>query len=159
MVIRIMMVVKKMVYEKLAQYGPLPIRILAGIAFIIHGLPKLSDIAGTEDFFANMIGLPAAMALPIGLLEVIGGIALLVGVLTRIASILLIIEMIGSTIVAKLSRGFVGGYELDLLLMAISISLLLTGPGRISVEWNVLKRELFPKGKQMVLEQLQKRQS
>jgi len=157
MVIRIKMVVKKMVYEKLAQYGPLPIRILAGIAFIIHGLPKLSNIAGTEDFFANMIGLPAAMALPIGLLEVIGGIALLVGVLTRVASILLIIEMIGSTIVAKLSRGFVGGYELDLLLMAISISLLLTGPGRISVEWNVLKRELFPKGKQMVLEQLQKR--
>lgn len=151
------MVVKKMVYEKLAQYGPLPIRILAGIAFIIHGLPKLSNIAGTEDFFANMIGLPAAMALPIGLLEVIGGIALLVGALTRVASILLIIEMIGSTIVAKLSRGFVGGYELDLLLMAISISLLLTGPGRISVEWNVLKRELFPKGKQMVLEQLQKR--
>jgi putative oxidoreductase len=156
MVIRIMMVVKKMVYEKLAQYGPLPIRILAGIAFIIHGLPKLSNIAGTEDFFANMIGLPAAMALPIGLLEVIGGIALLVGVLTRVASIFFIIEMIGSTIVAKLSRGFVGGYELDLLLMAISISLLLTGPGRISVEWNVLKRELFPKGKQMVLEQLQK---
>lgn len=146
-----------MVYEKLAQYGPLPIRILAGIAFIIHGLPKLSNIAGTEDFFANMIGLPAAMALPIGLLEVIGGIALLVGVLTRVASILLIIEMIGSIIVAKLSRGFVGGYELDLLYMAISISLLLTGPGRISVEWNVLKRELFPKGKQMVLEQLQKR--
>jgi putative oxidoreductase len=153
----IMMVVKKMVYEKLAQYGPLPIRILAGISFIAHGLPKLSDIAGTEDFFANMVGLPAAMALPIGLLEVIGGIALLVGVLTRIASILFIIEMIGSTIVAKLSRGFVGGYELDLLLMAISISLLLTGPGRISVEWNVLKRELFPKGKQIVLDQLQKR--
>jgi putative oxidoreductase len=78
------------------------------------------------------------MALPIGLLEVIGGIALLVGVLTRIASILFIIEMIGSTITAKLSKGFVGGYELDLLLMAISISLLLTGPGRICIEWNVL---------------------
>ena len=43
-------------------------------------------------------------------------------------------------------EGFVGGYEVDLLLMAISISLLLTGPGRISIEWNVLKRELFPKG-------------
>jgi hypothetical protein len=41
--------------------------------------------------------------------------------------------------------------------MAISVSLLLTGPGRISIEWNVLKRELFPKGKQIVLEQLQKR--
>jgi putative oxidoreductase len=105
-----------------------------------------------------MVGLPASMALPVGLLEVIGGIALLVGVLTRITSILFIIEMIGSTVVAKLSRGFVGGYELDLLLMAISISLFLTGPGRISIEWNVLKRELFPKGKQAVLQQLQKLQ-
>ena len=147
-----------MVYEKLAQYAPLPIRILAGIAFIVHGLPKLSNIAGTEQFFANMVGLPASMALPIGLLEVIGGIALLVGVLTRIASIMFIIEMIGSTITAKLSRGFIGGYEVDLLLMAISISLLLTGPGRISIEWNVLKRELFPKGRQAVLQQLQKTQ-
>src|ERR671937_1351375 len=147
-----------MTYEKLAQYGPLPIRILAGIAFIAHGLPKLSNIAGTEHFFANMVGLPAAMAIPVGLLEVIGGIALLVGVLTRIASILFIIEMIGSTITAKLSKGFVGGYELDLLLLAISISLLLTGPGRISIEWNVLKRELFTKGKETVLQQIQKRQ-
>jgi putative oxidoreductase len=147
-----------MVYEKLAQYGPLPIRILAGIAFIVHGLPKLSNIAGTEQFFANMVGLPASMALPVGLLEVIGGIALIVGVLTRIASIMFIIEMIGSTITAKLSRGFIGGYEVDLLLMAISISLLLTGPGRISIEWNVLKRELFPKGRQAVLQQLQKLQ-
>jgi putative oxidoreductase len=55
-----------MTYEKLAQYGPLSIRILAGIAFITHGLPKLSNIVGTEHFFANMVGLPAAMALPIG---------------------------------------------------------------------------------------------
>jgi putative oxidoreductase len=69
-----------------------------------------------------------------------------------------IIEMTGSKITANLSRGFVGGYEVDLLLMAISISLLLTGPGRISVEWNVLKRELFPKGKRAVLQQLQKTQ-
>lgn len=145
-------------YEKLSQYGPLSIRILAGIAFISHGLPKLSNVTGTEHFFANSIGLPASMALPIGLLEVVGGIALLVGILTRIASILFILEMIGSTITAKLSKGFVGGYELDLLLMAIAISLLLTGPGRVSVEWNVIKRELFPKGKQAVLQQLQKMQ-
>src|SRR5919197_6502460 len=146
----------KIAYEKLAQYGPLPIRILAGIAFIIHGLPKLSNLAGTEHFFANMVGLPAAMAIPVGLLEVIGGIALVVGVLTRIASILFIIEMIGSTTTAKLSRGFVGGYELDLLLLSIAVSLILSGPGRISIEWNILKRELFPKGKQIISLQQQR---
>ncbi len=120
---------------------------------IAHGLPKFSNMADTEQFFANMVGLPAAMALPVGLLEVIGGIVLIliIGVLTRITSILFIIEMIGSTVTAKLSKGY-GGYEVDLLLMAISISILLTGRGRISVEWNVLKRELFLKGKQAVLE-------
>jgi putative oxidoreductase len=102
-----------------------------------------------------MVGLPATLALPVGLLEVVGGIALIMGILTRIASILLMIEMIGSTIVAKLPKGFVGGYELDLLLMALSISLILTGPGRLSIEWNILKRELFPRGSEMILQQKQ----
>ena len=102
-----------------------------------------------------MVGLPASLALPVGLLEVVGGIVLLLGLLTRIASILLMAEMIGSTIVAKLPKGFVGGYELDLLLMALTISLILTGPGRLSIEWNILHREIFPRGKQMILQQKQ----
>jgi putative oxidoreductase len=145
-----------MIYETLTQYGPFPIRTLAGIAFIIHGLPKLSNLTGTEHFFTNVVGLPATLALPVGLLEVVGGIALIMGILTRIASILLMIEMIGSTIVAKLPKGFVGGYELDLLLMALSISLILTGPGRLSIEWNILRRELFPRGREMILQQEQR---
>jgi len=135
--------------QKLTLYGPLPIRILAGIAFIAHGIPKLADPAMTQGFFGN-IGLPPELAIPIGLLEVIGGIALLAGLVTRIASILFIIEMIGASIVAKLSEGFVGGFELDLLLMSVAISLLLTGPGKISVEYDILKREMFPKGKKLV---------
>ena len=58
--------------------------------------------------------------------------------------------MIGATIVVKLSKGFVGGYEFDLLLISISISLLLTGPGKASIEWDLLNRELFPKGKEYI---------
>jgi len=38
-----------------------------------------------------------------------------------------------------------GGYEVDLLLMLISISLLLSRPGRVSIERDVLKREICPK--------------
>jgi putative oxidoreductase len=87
------------------------------------------------------------------LLEVIGGIFLLVGVVTRITAALFIIEMIGATLIVKLSNGFVGGYELELLLIAVGISLLLTGPGRISIEWDVLKREIFPQGKAIVQQQ------
>jgi putative oxidoreductase len=139
----------RMNIQKLMLYGPLPIRILVGLAFIAHGLPKLSEPAMTQGFFGN-IGLPPELAIPIGLLEVIGGFALLVGVVTRIASILFIIEMIGATTVAKLSEGFVGGFELELLLISVAISLLLTGPGKLSIEYNVLKREIFPKGKKIV---------
>jgi len=84
---------------------------------------------------------------------VIGGIFLLVGVLTRITAALFIIEMIAVTLIVKLSDGFVGGYELELLLVAIGISLLLTGPGRISIEWDALKREIFPRGKAIVQQQ------
>jgi putative oxidoreductase len=136
-------------YQKLFAYGPLPIRILAGITLIIHGLPKLSNVAGSEVFFGKM-GLPTDLAMLIGLLKVIGGVALIVAILTKIASILFIIEMLGATIVAKLPKGFVGGYEFDLLLMSISISLLLTGPGKASIEWDLLNRELFPKGKEYI---------
>jgi uncharacterized membrane protein YphA (DoxX/SURF4 family) len=89
-------------------------------------------------------------AIPIGVLEVVGGFAILVGLLTRIASILFIIEMIGAPLMTKISEGFVGGYELDLLLMSISISLLLTGPGRISIEYDILRRDIFPRGKDLV---------
>jgi putative oxidoreductase len=60
-----------------------------------------------EGFFGN-IGLPPELAIPIGLLEVLGGFALIIGVVTRIASILFFMEMIGAIIMTKLSEGFVG---------------------------------------------------
>jgi putative oxidoreductase len=107
------------------------------------------NISGTQHFF-QATGLPPEMAVIIALLEVIGGFALLFGILTRVSAILFIIEMIGSTFTAKLSKGFASGYDFDLLIMAVSISLLLTGPGQPSIEWNLLKREIFPKGKEMV---------
>lgn len=131
-------------------FGPLPIRVMAGISFMAHGYPKLTDIAGTQQFFGN-IGLPAEMAVLIGLLEFIGGLTLLLGLLTRISSALLIGDMIGAIFLVKISRGFVGGAELDLLLLAMAASLLITGPGRVSIEWDVIKREIIPRGKELVM--------
>ncbi len=132
--------------ERISSFAPLPIRIIAGIAFIMHGLPKFSNIHGTQGLLGSF-GLPPELALPIGLLETIGGFALIFGILTRIASILFIIEMISTTFIMKLSNGFSGpkGYELDLVMMSIVISLLISGPGRISIERDILKREIFPR--------------
>ena len=125
-------------------FAPLPLRIISGIGFMMHGLPKLLDISNTQNSFTNM-GLPPELAIIIGLLEFIGGLAILLGVLTRIAAGFLAINMIGAILLVKLSKGFIDGYELDLLYLAIMISLMLTGPGNVSIEKNVLKRELFPK--------------
>ena len=111
---------------------------------MIHGIPKLLDIPATQNSFANM-GLPPELAIIIGLLEFIGGLAILLGILTRIAAGLLAINMIGAILQVKLSKGFIGGFELDLLYFAIMISLILMGPGNISIEKNILKREIFPK--------------
>ena len=106
----------------------------------------MKNIAGTQGFFGS-IGLPPELALPIGLLEVIGGIFLIVGVLTRITAAFLIIDMIGAIVLVRIPEGFVDGYELESLLIAISVSLLLTGPGRLSIEWDVLKVEKGERGK------------
>ena len=111
---------------------------------MMHGLPKLLDISNTQNSFMNM-GLPSELAIIIGLLEFIGGLAILLGVFTRIAAGLLAINMIGAILQVKLSKGFIGGFELDLLYFAIMISLILMGPGNISIEKNILKREIFPK--------------
>ena len=130
--------------KNIFNYAPLPLRIIAGIGFMMHGLPKLLDIPGTQNSFTNM-GLPPELAIIIGLLEFIGGLVILLGILTRIAAGLLAIDMIGAILLVKSSKGFIGGYELDLLYLAIMISLMITGPGSFSIEKNIIKREIYPK--------------
>lgn len=129
-------------------YGILPIRIMVGILFIAHGIPKFYNTSSGYGFFQS-INLPPELFIPIALLEVIGGLAILFGILTRIASLLFSIEMIGAIVMAKLSKGFIGGYEFELLLTSICITLVILGPGKISIEYYLLKREIFPKWKQL----------
>ncbi|MGD9535398.1 MAG: DoxX family protein [Candidatus Nitrosocosmicus sp.] len=132
--------------ERISMFAPLPIRIMAGVAFILHGLPKFENLQGTQGFFAS-VGIPADLALLIGLLEVVGGTLLIVGLVTRITAILFTIEMICAILIVKAGNGFIGqgGFEVDLLLMSIAISLALSGPGRVSIERDIIKREMFPK--------------
>ena len=107
---------------------------------MIHGLPKILNIGKTQGSFMNM-GLPQDLAILIGLLEFIGGLAILLGIFTRIAAGLLTIQMIGAIILVKLWKGFIDGFELDLLYLAIMISLLITGPGFLSIEKIFLKEK------------------
>ncbi len=140
----------------LMTFGPLIVRVVLGSLFIINGWPKLVNLEQTQGYF-DIIGLPADLALLIGLLEVVGGLFLILGLLTRIVALLFAIEMISAFIIVNISNVvvFPEGYELGLLsipilFMAISISMMLTGPGRFSIEWNIIKRELVPGGKSIL---------
>jgi len=48
--------------KNIFNFTPLPLRIIAGIGFMIHGIPKLLDIQATQNSFANM-GLPPELAI------------------------------------------------------------------------------------------------
>lgn len=78
-------------------------RIFLSILFILAGYGKLTAIAGTAGWFASL-GLPAptATTVLIGLVELLGGLAILVGFKTRIAAIVLAIFTLGATAVAHL---------------------------------------------------------
>jgi putative oxidoreductase len=116
------------------------LRVILGFLFTAHGWQKFNEwtIAGTQASFAKM-GVPAAeIAAPaVAVLELGGGIALILGILTRIAALLLALDMLGALFLVHASAGVfaaTGGYELVLLLAAAALAVALTGAGRISVD-------------------------
>lgn len=118
-------------------FGLLLIRIAVGMVFLAHGWAKVNNLPGVEGMFANAFGLPSWVALFIAYLEVIGGVALMLGVLTRAFGVIFGIEML---VAYFLTGGFGTGYkphELELVLMLLSFGLALTGSGT----WSLYKME------------------
>jgi len=116
------------------------LRVILGFLFAAHGWQKFNEwtIAGTQASFAKM-GVPAAdvMAPAIAVLELAGGIALILGILTRVVAALLVLDMLGALFLVHAPAGVFaanGGYELVLLLAAASFALALTGAGRLSLD-------------------------
>jgi putative oxidoreductase len=79
-------------------------------------------------------------------LELVGGAALIVGLLVRPLALLFAIQMVVSSWTVKLALGIAPqggtGIELDLALLAAAVALVILGPGRLSVDEDVLHREL-----------------
>jgi putative oxidoreductase len=118
------------------------LRIVVGIFFIIHSQMKFGSGFGG---FLSSLGIPSEMAILIGLLELVGGSLLIVGVLTRIASVLLAINMLGAIVYVKKMQEFSGknGVELELLAFIILLTIIVLGPGRISISHMIKKMPRF----------------
>lgn len=125
-------------FKHAGKYAPIPLRIVLGIAFILHGLGKFGASPGLENFGKMLagVGVPAAavVAFIVASIELVGGIFLLAGFLTRYAALLIGLVMVFAIVLVKRNMGFIGGYELDLAFLAGAISLLMTGGGSISID-------------------------
>ncbi len=115
------------------------IRAALGSIFLVHSLKKFDP--SWQDWLIQ-IGLPPEMQLPIALAEFIGGIMLLVGVLTRITASIFSVIVLGAIFHIRWENGFFvseGGWEWDLVMLAALLSIIVAGPGRVSIS-HLVKR-------------------
>ncbi|AUD78816.1 DoxD-like family protein [Kangiella profundi] len=124
-------------------WAPLVIRIPLGIIFMAHGAQKLFGwfggygLEGTGQWLASVGFEPGyIMALLAGSAEFFGGLALVLGLLTRPAAIVTAFTMLMAMTVHIGNGLFVSnnGYEFALILLAASVSLAISGAGKLSVD-------------------------
>ncbi|MCS5529065.1 MAG: DoxX family protein [Nitrosopumilus sp.] len=110
----------------------LGLRSTLGIIFIIHGIAKFNP--GFSNFLTN-IGIPIEMQIPIALAELIPGVFLILGIFSRLSSVIITMIMLGAIFLVKGAQSITGdkGVEFDLILLAVSLLVMITGPGRISL--------------------------
>jgi putative oxidoreductase len=131
-------------------FASLPLRLVAGVIFTAHGAQKLFAWFGGYGLDATgqwmeSIGLAPGYALAVmaGSAEFIGGIFLVVGLLIRPTSAVLAITMLVAIFSVHINNGLFmsnNGYEFSLALLAISVSLLLSGAGKLSLDNLITKR-------------------
>ncbi|MGO3732704.1 MAG: DoxX family protein [Vagococcus sp.] len=98
----------------------LVLRIVLGVTMGLHGFQKLTNLASTTEFFVGL-GLPSFMPIVIGSLELIGGIFMIAGLLVPFVA-LIFVGILGTAILMlKRSSGFIDGYELEVLLIVMSL--------------------------------------
>lgn len=140
-----------------AAWYAIPLRLIVGYGFMEHGYAKLAR--GADSFVAILHALgmpfPALLAWATIIVELLGGLAVLVGALIPLASIPMIIVLLVAIVTVHLPNGFssikllsVGpagahfgqpGYETDLLYMAALVSLVIGGSGPFALDRYLLR--------------------
>ncbi|MBD3653119.1 DoxX family protein [Kangiella sp.] len=124
-------------------WAPLVIRVPLGIILMAHGAQKLFGwfggygLEGTGQWLASVGFEPGyLMAVLAGSAEFFGGLALILGLLTRPAAIVTAFTMLMAMTVHIGNGLFVSnnGYEFALMLLAASVSLAISGAGKLSVD-------------------------
>jgi putative oxidoreductase len=120
-------------------WGVLPLRLVIGLVFVMHGAQKLFGfgLAGTAGFLGSMgIPLPTVAAAVLIAVELLGGLALVLGAGTRYVAAALAVEMLVALLTVHLRAGFFvpDGMEFVLTLLAGCLTLVAVGAGPWSVD-------------------------
>ena len=131
---------------------PVPIRMIIGVGFVFHGWAKWSRGPAAFAELLKQVGvpLPLANAWLVTLLEIFGGLAVLMGAFVVVVSFPLILSMLGAMFTVNIKYGFsavktIGltpegpqlgppGYEINLLYIAGLLALILGGAGPLSID-------------------------
>ncbi|GAA2010955.1 hypothetical protein GCM10009839_01150 [Catenulispora yoronensis] len=131
---------------RLADGAVLALRLGLAIVFVAHGSQKLfgmfggGGISGTAKFFAFVGAHPGTFwAVVGGVAEFGGGLAVGLGLLSRAAAAVLAIDMVMAVVLYNADNGFfsekaTGGWEINMVLACMALSVALTGAGRVSAD-------------------------
>lgn len=130
--------------QTLQDYASLPLRLAIGLMFMAHGSQKLfglfggHGLVGTGEFFAKMGFQPGVFwAGVVGSSEFFGGLCLVLGFLTRWATLPLMVTMLVAIFKVHLPHGFFaqqGGFEYPFVILGGLVALFLLGAGRASLD-------------------------
>ena len=129
---------------RLANLASLIVRVVFGVIMATHGWQKLTQF-GPANFGGQVLAglgipLPVLAAYVVTLVELIGGILLIVGLLSRLAALLLTVDLVVALLLVKVNVGLIApqgsesGAELDLALIAGFLVILFAGPGKLSID-------------------------
>src|SRR5215472_9179216 len=141
----------------IAHWAPVPLRLIVGYGFMEHGFAKLARGPDAFPAILHAIGVPAPhlMGWLTILVEIFGGLAVLLGAFVPLASLPMAAVLLVAIVTVHLPYGFLSiklqaftaagaqfgppGYELDLLYLACLTTLVLGGPGPFAVD-SILSR-------------------
>jgi putative oxidoreductase len=130
--------------DKVSWIGPLLVRLVLAVVFIESGYGKLTSLGKVTEFFASLhIPAPHLNAIIASATEFFGGIAILLGLLTRLAALPMAFTMVIAILTAKLKDAedvttFFGFEEVHYLLMFVWLAC--AGPGKASLDYLIGRR-------------------
>jgi putative oxidoreductase len=124
-----------------ASVGELILRLALGITFFAHGRDKLKNPAGFAAFLRQIhVPAPLLNAWLVALLETVGAVLLILGLATRLLALGLAIDMVVALATVRIGKApFTsgpqgGGWDLEFLLLTVSLALVFTGGGRLALD-------------------------